>query len=116
MALDPEIGEDEAFEQLFDLLRSIAAGKAADRSEAVSYSTCRGALLSLGRPHLLPGFLLQCMSVARFRDFITLYEPDPDERERLIRNAFNLARQRLDILGSFDAPQSQTSESSWVFE
>lgn len=115
MPYPPEIGETEAFEELFALLRAIASGHPADRSEAVRYSTCRAALLASGAKSSLPGFLRQCMSVARFRDFITLYDPDPSERERFVRKAFELTRDRYELSSAFDLPPEAASESDWQF-
>ncbi len=114
MPLPREIDDDEAFDQLYELLRAIAAGQGTDRSEAVRYSACRAILLASSRRDVLPGFVLQCLSVARFRDFITLYDPNPEVRERFIRGAFKLTRERLDVLSAFDAPaQARSVSGGW---
>ncbi len=115
MPYPPEIGEAEAFEELFDLLRAIAGGRPADRLEAVRYSTCRGVLLAAGATRSLPGFLHQCQSVARFRDFITLYDPGPAERERFVRKAFELTRDRFELQSAFDLPAQTAAQSDWQF-
>ena len=62
-----------ALEELHALLRDVAGSSTPHRSAAVRYTTCRSVLLDSELRPLLPGFLVQCVSIARFHEFINLY-------------------------------------------
>jgi hypothetical protein len=79
---------DTSLVRLNDLLLAIAKGLVPDRSEAVLYSSCRSELLASPYRDLLPGYLVQCISVFRFRDFIGLYDPSPAMRQRFVDQSF----------------------------
>jgi hypothetical protein len=79
---------DASLVRLTELLVAIAKGFVPDRSEAVLYSACRSELLQSPYRDLLPGYLVQCISVFRFRDFIGLYDPSPAIRERFVEQSF----------------------------
>jgi len=60
-----------------DLLRAVSSSNSPPRLSAVHYTRCRDALLS-GEPRsAVPGFILQCVSIYKFYDFINLYDADP---------------------------------------
>lgn len=111
-----DIGVDAAFVELYDLLRAIAEGKAPDRREAVAYASRRAILLASPQSNLLPGFLTQCLTVVRYRDFITLYDPDPAVRARFVGTAFDRCRAAFEIEGAFDALESRKPASpQWTW-
>ncbi|RHW19334.1 hypothetical protein D1610_04325 [Sphingomonas gilva] len=92
MSLPAKIDEQDVMEEFEELLCSIATGVPPDRSAAMRFSRCRTALLESPSKDLLPGFVYQCLSVFRFKDFITLYDPDITLRDAFIRRAFSRCR------------------------
>ena len=70
------------------LLTSIAMGETLNRERAFTYSTMRAELLQSSSSHLLPGFVHQCISLYKFREFIMLYDGRAAERCRFILEAF----------------------------
>lgn len=80
------------FEEMAVLACAIARGQPPGRSEAMTYSATRDALLASDIADMLPGFLLQCHSVHRLRDFITLYDPECEMREAFMTRAFDRCR------------------------
>ena len=85
-----EIRED--FDRLRDLLRFVAGGEPPSREQAVTYLDCRSRLIASPQGGMLPGFLYQCGTVDRFRDFISLYDPDVDLRCEFIDRMIGKAR------------------------
>lgn len=75
----------DAFEAL---LTSIADGEPLNRERAFAYSTMRAELLKSARSDLLPGFVHQCVSLYKFREFIMLYDGRAAERRRFLLEAF----------------------------
>ncbi len=57
------------------------------RPWAFRYSELRSKLLESELRAKVPGFLFQCGSIERFRDFITLYHPRPESRVAFIHSA-----------------------------
>lgn len=85
--IDPvPIEIDEVFDRFGALLQSIAAGLPVDRSAAMHYSEYRSMLLDSPYRDVLPGFVLQCMSVLKYREFISLYDPAARAREAFVRD------------------------------
>jgi hypothetical protein len=85
--IDPtSIEIDEAFDRFDTLLQSIAYGLSVDRSAAMRYSEYRSMLLDSAYRDALPGFVLQCMSVFKYREFISLYDPTARAREAFVRD------------------------------
>lgn len=106
--------DPEPLPQLVELLRSIARGLAPDRSEAVLYSSCRSALLTSRYRELIPGFLIQCISVFKFRDFIGLYDPSPQMRERFLELSFGRCQALYDQEHGLDRiERAQPSRLRW---
>lgn len=79
---------EEALAELKDLLRLAAGELFPPRQSASRYTICREALLRSSLRPILPGFLLQCLTISRFRDFIHLYDPNIDARLAFINDAF----------------------------
>ena len=50
----------------------------------------------------LPGFLIQCVSIFKFHDFISLYDPKAEARIAFVENAFANSRAMLDSKRIFD--------------
>lgn len=105
---------EQAMDELEALMCAVATGALPNRAEATAYSRCRD-LLMAAPDAVLPGFVHQCLTVFKFRDFITLYDPDPDMRERFTQRAFERCR----AIGGEDrvVPLAGTGRSSqrWKF-
>lgn len=85
-----ELAADEAWARLQELLRAAAVEAVQPRQMSTLYTRLREILLdSAYRPHL-PGFMLQCLTLDRFRDFIRLYDPRPAARIDFLDRAFTL--------------------------
>lgn len=95
-------GLAEAYGEMSELMQAVASGQSPQRGAAQRYTLCRQALLqqagggpqaSLQRADLgtVPGFLVQCASLYKFIEFITLYDPDPATRARFVARAFGAA-------------------------
>lgn len=74
--------------ELEELLRVVASSGSPPRPSAVRYTQCRDALLASELRAAVPGFVVQCVSIYKFHDFINLYHPDADARVAFIANAF----------------------------
>lgn len=94
MRREAEAAGEQAMAELEALMCSIAAGALPLRADATAYSRCRSDLLA-SPDMVLPGFLHQCMTVFKFRDFISLYDPDAEARESFVRRAFDRCREVL---------------------
>ncbi len=83
-----ELAADEAWVRLQELLHDAAVESVQPRQAATLYTRLREILLkSAYQPHL-PGFMIQCLTLDRFRDFIRLYHPRPAERIAFLDRAF----------------------------
>jgi hypothetical protein len=87
-ATPPARKADEVLEELISLLEGVASGRMLDRSLAVRYTELRPAALGGELRNRLPPFLLQCVSLYKFQDFIGLYAPDAERRLAFVRQAF----------------------------
>lgn len=94
MRIETEASAHHLLDELHELLRAASAINSPPRHWAVKYARCRAALLQSELGARLPGFLGQCGSIERFRDFITLYHANPDARARFIDAAFDHTRRR----------------------
>lgn len=80
---------DEALRELQEMLHLASASTASlPRTSAPSYVRLRERLLKSDYAGSLPGFLQQCLTIDRFRDFIHLYHPDPARRAEFLNAAF----------------------------
>lgn len=85
-------GALEAFETL---LREVATGLVPTRAHAIDYVNHRATLLAAPLAPALPGFVQQCQSVSRFKDFIGLYDREATRRLAFIEASFAPCRGRL---------------------
>lgn len=86
-----------ALEELHVMLRQACDGASPPRPAAVRYSACLSCLMASGWSSALPGFLVQCVTLDRFREFIGLYDPRVDVRIVFVDAAFSRTRA---IIGS----------------
>ena len=85
---DQQITAGEALAELEEILHLAAAsGTSLPRGTALRYVAVRELLLSNGFQHHLPGFVRQCLTVDRFREFIHLYHYDAEERAAFIASS-----------------------------
>jgi hypothetical protein len=98
-----ELAADEAWIRLQELLRAAAVEPVQPRQMVTLYTRLREILLnSEYRPHL-PGFVLACLTLDRFRDFIRLYHPRADERVAFLDRSFSARALRArDFLADAD--------------
>ena len=108
----------DAMEVLEELLCSVAGGLLPNRSEANIYSGCRSDLLQSPAKDLLPGFIYQCLTIFKFKDFITLFDPDVGLREAFIRRTFARCRsvieERPAAEPSPDPIQAKLDPQQWM--
>ena len=101
----------EALGEMRELLCLAAAEGYSQRLAAVRYTLCRDTLLRSELRPSLPGFLLQCLTFARFQDFIRLYHPQVDRRLAFIDQEFQAftgrvrARPTFDVFEDFTEPR-----------
>ncbi|HEU0042974.1 hypothetical protein [Sphingomonas sp.] len=97
----------EAFSELAGILDRACAGSLSDRKLAQRYTDCRQTLIGQHERSSVPGFVVQCVSLYRFVEFITLYHPDISQRRAFIARelgrppAKRATARGIDI---FDAP------------
>ena len=96
--------------EIHELLRFVASGGLPTRETAVDYISRRSGLLESSISAILPGFLYQCGTIDRFKDFIFLYDPDPDLRCEFIDRMIDRARALTQV-----APAPSPPESSAAF-
>lgn len=77
----------EALHELHEILLLIALEHSPQRLTATRYTLCRDILLHSELSPSLPGFLRQCLTVDRFRDFIHLYDASLEARMGLVEDA-----------------------------
>lgn len=74
--------------ELEELLRVVVSSGSPPRPSAVKYTQCRDALLASDLRSIVPGFVVQCVSIYKFHDFINLFHPDTDVRLAFVEKAF----------------------------
>jgi hypothetical protein len=77
----------DALHELHEILLLAALDMAPQRLAATRYTSCREILLKSALRPALPGFLLQCLTLYRFRDFIHLYHPNLEPRIAFVDEA-----------------------------
>jgi hypothetical protein len=98
-----ELAADEAWTRLQELLRAAATQAVQPRQMATLYTRLRETLLKSEYQPYLPGFIVQCLTLDRYRDFIRLYHPDPAERILFLERAFKARASRSrDFLADAD--------------
>jgi hypothetical protein len=91
-SLPPAPDPLQPVDELLGLLEAVASGQAAGRALAVRYMDIRADLLRGALSQRLPPFLLQCVSLSQFHDFITLFAPDRERRVAFLQQAFQPCR------------------------
>lgn len=99
---EPELTTIQALDELQDLMRLVASGDSPQRLAATTYTACRELLLKSELGPLMPGFLRQCLTIFRFKDFIQLYAPGVEERFAFIDEAFRASDTRANLRAPFD--------------
>ena len=85
--VEAELTPERAFKDLEAILTSIASSPSHYRNFAVHYLRCRETLLGVQTRSAVPGFLIQCGTSDKFRDFICLYDPSAEARRDFIHKA-----------------------------
>lgn len=98
-----ELTTGEALTELKALMRLAAGEGSPQRLAATTYTNCRESLLRSELRPVLPSFLLQCLTIFRFKDFIQLYSPSLSERHAFVDEAFRPCEVRAGLRQSFDA-------------
>ena len=95
----------EALDEMREVTRMAALDGSLPRQAAMRYTFARDALLQSHLRSYLPGFLIQCLTIARFHDFIHLLDPRPEVRLSFLDDAFrnvgmiNPMRPGIDVFG-----------------
>lgn len=97
-----ELTTGEALTEIKALMRLAAGEGSSQRLAATTYTDCREALLRSELRPVLPSFLLQCLTIFRFKDFIQLYSPSLSERHAFVDDAFRACEARAGLRQSFD--------------
>jgi hypothetical protein len=84
---EPSLSARDALEELEQLLHQLSTGASPLRSAAVRYMQCRSALMEGQTRSAVPGFLIQCVSISKFYEFIHLYHPEPAARRAFISDS-----------------------------
>jgi hypothetical protein len=98
----PELTMERAFKDMETILYSIAASPSHYRNFAVHYMRCRNVLLGGECRAMLPGFLIQCGTSDKFRDFVCLYDASAEARRAFLDNALSRCRAALGWTRSYD--------------
>lgn len=92
----------EALQEMEELLRAVAAKGSPHRLSAVRYTHCRAVLLDSELRSAMPGFLVQCVSIYKFHDFINLYDPKAEARVQFVDASFAKCRSIVSTPRTFD--------------
>jgi hypothetical protein len=92
----------QLLEELLELLQSVIRVRGLERSLAVRYMELRASLLSGPLAGDAPPFLLQCVSIFKFHEFISLYAPDAERKMAFIDRSFDPCRRALSIVRRYD--------------
>ena len=90
-----------ALEEMQDLLHAVCSASP-HRLSAVRYMHCRTALFESELRDALPGFLVQCVSIFKFHDFIHLSLPKVAARLAFVDAALGECRALLGAKPSYD--------------
>jgi hypothetical protein len=103
-ASTPELprGDVETLDEALEVLRTVASVRACDRALAVRYSGMRSALLAGRLRSFAPPYLVQCVSVFKFHDFINLYAHDAARRVEFIDQTFEGCRRAVGFTRRYD--------------
>ena len=70
--------------ELIDLLLDVSVGHVPNRAQSVHYMQTRDDLIKTCGNEFIPGFLIQCVSVAKFKKFIELFHFDAEMRMQFV--------------------------------
>lgn len=98
----PELTTERALKDLETILYSVAASPSHYRNHAVHYMRCRSTLLNGDGRSALPGFLIQCGTSEKFREFIILYDASVQARHAFIDHALGRCRALFGWTRSYD--------------
>jgi hypothetical protein len=87
MGLESAMDEGEALKELHDLLTICCEEHGPARYLPPRYQICRASVMNSRLSPYLPGFVRQCVSLFKFRDFICLYDHDPAVRTKFVEEA-----------------------------
>lgn len=100
---DDKMTARAVMKELEEILRVVATAGSPSRPAAVRYTQCRDAMLAGDARASVPGFIVQCVSIYKFHDFINLYDADPAARITFIQGAFNKGAVSLETKRPKDA-------------
>ena len=89
------VAEQAALAEFEDLLRTSSQGHNPPRHLEVRYQVCRTMLMTGEFRSCLPGFVQQCISLPKFREFICLYDFEPQVRLAFIDEAMAKCRSAM---------------------
>jgi hypothetical protein len=92
----------EALQDLQDVLYAVSSSSSLQRDFAVRYMHARAAVMERDLRPAVPGFLVQCISIGKFHDFITLYHPRVENRLSFIDEALADCWALLDSRRAYD--------------
>lgn len=95
--VEPKLTMVEALQELRDVLFAVVTTGSTHRDLAVRYMRSRAALMEGELRPLVPGFLVQCSSIGKFHDFITLYHPHKEARIAFFDESLDACWARLNI-------------------
>jgi hypothetical protein len=101
--VEPELTMERAYKDMESILYSVASSPSHYRNFAVHYMRCRSMLLGGEGRSAVPGFLVQCGTSEKFRDFISLYDASVRERHAFIAYALTRCRALYGGTRSYDA-------------
>ena len=101
-AIEPRLTAREALDEMEEIMRVTASEHSARRVAAVRYTRCRSALIESELRAAVPGFLVQCVSLDKFHDFISLLDPSPKTRIAFIEAGLADCRAALDVQKKYD--------------
>ncbi len=99
IGLEPRPATADALQEL---LRAAAVSSSPQRPAAVRYMHCRTTLLDGELRATMPGFLIQCLSLDKFHQFIHLYHPSPDARLAFLDEALARCGAQLEKRRTYD--------------
>ena len=92
----------EHYAELAELVDRACAGGVPGRELAQRYAVCRQVLLQELDRTALPGFVVQCVSVHRFIEFITLFHPEIEARRAFLWQQLSGFRPTARVTSSVD--------------
>ena len=93
---------EDVLQEMEELLRAVASSSTPHRFSAVRYTYCREALLASALRPTVPGFLIQCVSIYKFHDFINLLDPKAEARIAFVEAALDKCRAMLNSKRVYD--------------